>query len=54
MNEKKDAWTKKELSLRPGVRQLAQAVIEQWLKDGKPKKDYPQIKLWADIIGIKI
>lgn len=45
MPEKK--WTKKELSLRSGIKELAQAVLEQWVKDGKPKD--PGIRTWQDI-----
>lgn len=40
-------WTKKELALRPGVEALVDAVIEQWIKDGKPQD--PGIKVWFDI-----
>ena len=36
-DEKDDApWTKKELSIRVGWGELAQAVVEQWKKDGPP------------------
>lgn len=48
MPEKKEKkWTKKELSLRSGIKELAQAVLEQWVKDGKPRD--PGIKTWQDI-----
>lgn len=40
-------WTKKELMLRPGVEALVNAVIEQWIKDGKPNDD--GIKPWLAI-----
>lgn len=40
-------WTKKELALRPGVEALVDAVIEQWVKDGKPDDD--GIKPWLAI-----
>lgn len=47
--EKKDPpWTKKELSIRVGYVELAQAVVEQWKKDGQP--DSELIPFWTDII----
>lgn len=48
--EKKDdpPWTKKELSIRVGWGELAQAVVEQWKKDGQP--DSELIPFWIDMI----
>ena len=44
-------WTKKELTLRLGPVELASAVIEQWIKDGKPACDEQVIKAWYGIIS---
>lgn len=33
--------------MRPGIEELVNAVIEQWIKDGKPKD--PGIKSWLAI-----
>lgn len=41
-------WTKKELSIRVGWSELAQAVVEQWKKDGQP--DSELIPFWIDMI----
>ena len=41
-------WTRKELSIRVGYVELAQAVVEQWKKDGQP--DAELIPFWIDII----
>lgn len=52
MNEivKKDSeWTKRELTLRCGVVELAKAVIEQWIKDGRPACDRESIIFWKQI-----
>lgn len=43
-------WTKRELTLRPGVIELAKAVIEQWKADGCPQSDLECIKYWQSII----
>ena len=50
MSEGKDdaPWTKKELSIRVGWGELAQAVVEQWKKDGQP--DSELIPFWIDMI----
>ena len=37
--EKKDDWTREELTLRVGYKELAMAVVEQWKKDGKPESE---------------
>jgi len=42
-------WTKRELTLRLGPAELASAVIEQWIKDGKPECDRPAIEAWMKI-----
>ena len=44
---KKKGWTKKELSLRSGMKELAAAVIEQWVADKKPAD--PGIEPWIAI-----
>lgn len=41
-------WTKKELSIRVGYVELAQAVVEQWKKDGQPESEL--IPFWIDMI----
>ena len=43
-------YTKKELILRSGPVELAKAVIEQWIADGKPQKDAEAIKYWQGVI----
>lgn len=50
---KKDRWTKKELSLRVGIKQLAIAVIEQWIADGKPEADKQIIEAWKKIARLE-
>ena len=45
-------WTKKELTLRLGPIELASAVIEQWIKDGKPECDRDMIQAWYEIIRV--
>ena len=47
MNKSKD-WTKKELSLRVGYIELAEAVVEQWKKDGQPESEL--IPFWIKLI----
>lgn len=49
MSRPKDRWTKRELTLRSGIIELAKAVIEQWVEDGKPEKDTEVIKFWQSI-----
>ena len=46
----KDQYTKRELTLRSGPVQLAIAVIEQWVLDGKPKADEEAVKYWQGIV----
>ncbi len=41
-------WTKKELSLRVGYIELAEAVVEQWKKDGQPESEL--IPFWIKLI----
>ena len=41
-------WTKKELSLRVGYVELAEAVVEQWKKDGQPESEL--IPFWIKLI----
>jgi len=47
----KKKWTRKELTLRPGMNELAQAVIEQWVKDGKPVTDMEGIQYWKEVLN---
>lgn len=54
MSKPKDHWTKRELTLRQGVKELAKAVIEQWIEDGKPECDAEVIKLWKSIADFKM
>lgn len=54
MSKPKDHWTKRELTLRQGVKELAKAVIEQWILDGKPECDAEVIKLWENIANFKM
>lgn len=48
--KKEKPWTKKELTLRLGPVELARAVIEQWIADGRPAKDVEAIKYWQGVI----
>ena len=50
MKKPKDKWLKKELTLRPGIKELAKAVIEQWQDDGCPACDAEAIKYWKKIV----
>lgn len=43
-------WTKRELTLRLGPVELASAVIEQWIADGKPECDKETIQAWYGIV----
>lgn len=43
-------YTERELSLRPGIRQLASAVVEQWVRDERPVTDLPNIEVWIKIM----
>ena len=51
MKKRNKRWTKRELTLRPGVVELAKAVIEQWKRDGCPAKDAEAIKYWEGIVN---
>jgi len=42
-------WTRKELSLRIGFSELAKAVIEQWVKDGRPAADREAMNYWFKV-----
>lgn len=53
MSRPKEEWTKRELTLRSGVIELAKAVIEQWVLDGRPEKDLEAIKFWEKIANFK-
>lgn len=44
-------WTKQELTcFSNSVAALAAAVIENWKKDGCPKKDEQTIKAWKGVL----
>lgn len=43
-------WTKRELTLRYGLIELAKAVIEQWKLDGCPACDAEAIEYWKGIV----
>lgn len=42
-------WTRKELSLRIGFSELAEAVIEQWHRDGEPASDREALAYWFKV-----
>lgn len=44
-------WTKQELTVYAnGTIALAKAVIKQWEKDGRPKRDEQAIQYWKGIV----
>ena len=48
---KDKSWTKQELTVYAnGTLALAKAVIEQWKKDGCPKRDEQAIKYWKGVV----
>ena len=51
-NKPINKWTRDELTLKCGPKELAIAVIKQWHEDGKPKADLPAIKYWFNIIKL--
>lgn len=42
-------WTRKELSMRIGFGELAAAVIEQWVRDGRPAADREAMDYWFKV-----
>lgn len=42
-------WTRKELSMRIGFGELAKAVIEQWVRDGRPAADHEAMDYWFKV-----
>ena len=54
-NEQQDKdkpWTKQELTVYAnGTLALAKAVIEQWKKDGCPKRDEQAIEYWKCVVS---
>lgn len=51
MTFNKDNWTRQELTLKKdGYIDLIIAIIKQWVDDGKPVSDLPQIKLWVQLL----
>lgn len=50
MDDKDDKpWTRKELSMRIGFGELAAAVIEQWVRDGRPSSDREAMEYWFKV-----
>lgn len=50
MDDKDDKpWTRKELSMRIGFGELATAVIEQWVRDGRPSSDREAMEYWFKV-----
>lgn len=43
-------WTRSELTLKPGLKNLAEAVIRQWHIDGEPECDIETIYLWKKLL----
>ena len=44
-------WTKEEMTLYTnGVLALAQAIVYQWIRDGKPDKDKKGVEPWIGIL----
>lgn len=44
-------WTRQELTVHTnGTLALAEAVVEQWKKDGCPKRDERAIEYWKGVI----
>ena len=49
--DKSKPWTRQELTVHAnGTLALAEAVVEQWKKDGCPKKDTQAIQYWKGVI----
>lgn len=49
--DKDKPWTRQELTVHiNGTLALAEAVVEQWKKDGCPKRDERAIKYWKGVI----
>ena len=49
--DKSKPWTRQELTVHTNVTlALAEAVVEQWKKDGCPKRDEQAIKYWKGVI----
>ena len=51
-NKPVDKWTRDELTLKCGPKELAIAVIKQWHEDGEPKADKSAIEYWFKIIKL--
>lgn len=50
-HDKDKPWTRQELTVHTnGTLALAEAVVEQWKKDGCPKRDEQAIKYWKGVI----
>ena len=51
LQDKDKSWTRQELTVHTnGTLALAEAVVEQWKKDGCPKRDEQAIKYWKGVI----
>ena len=49
--DKSKPWTRQELTVHTnGTLALAEAVVEQWKKDGCPKRDEQAIQYWKGVI----
>ena len=49
--DKDKPWTRQELTVHTnGTLALAEAVVEQWKKDGCPKRDEQAIQYWKGVI----
>lgn len=48
-NNNDKPWTRKELSMRIGFGELATAVIEQWVRDGRPSSDREAMEYWFSV-----
>lgn len=50
-HDKDKPWTRQELTVHTnGTLALAEAVVEQWKKDGCPKRDEQAIQYWEGVI----
>ena len=50
--DKDKPWTKQELTVYAnGTLALANAVTEQWKKDGCPKRDEQAIQYWKGVVS---
>jgi hypothetical protein len=50
MDDDDEKWHKSELTLRVGIYELAQAVVTQWIHDGRPCNC--DIDVWLNILRL--